>query len=232
MSKEESNYVILDKKIYQCTELSCNERFILLEVNRLNHFGQCYANTRYFANLIGRSRARTSTLINELVKKGCLRMDFVYHNGSARRLMEVVMAFFEGANLPTGVGKRTLTVEKPTEGVEKPTGGVEKPTHNYKNINKRTNSSELIQIENTKFLKVLFESDLLHLKQTYGTSIPEWDTFLRYVENSLINKNIPIARANVLAFIENMAMSFSHKNNFRPQEDWKQKRTPLPIYRG
>lgn len=70
----------IPKEIWLSEELTIQEKIILVEIDSLeNEEKGCYASNKYFANFFKITNGRVSQLINSLVEKGYLKVQYIYN---------------------------------------------------------------------------------------------------------------------------------------------------------
>lgn len=74
--------VWIPRELYENTELSWNEKIILIEIDSLSKNGECFASNQHFADLLGISKKRVEALISELRKNGYISSIVKYKTGS------------------------------------------------------------------------------------------------------------------------------------------------------
>jgi DnaD/phage-associated family protein len=68
----------IPKEIWLTKELTLQEKIILVEIDSLDNEERCWASNKYFAEFFGLTTQRVSKIIQNLNKKGYLKIDFVY----------------------------------------------------------------------------------------------------------------------------------------------------------
>lgn len=66
----------IPKEIWLSKDLTIQEKLMLVEIDSLDNDDGCFASNKYFSNFFGISTARISQIINELAKKGYLKITY------------------------------------------------------------------------------------------------------------------------------------------------------------
>lgn len=84
MKSRDFKGVWIPKEIWLSKELTLREKVLLVEIDSLYKNGSCFATNKYFAEFFGLSRTRISKVINTLVDKSFLKIE--YTNSGRRTL--------------------------------------------------------------------------------------------------------------------------------------------------
>ena len=82
MQKRDFKGVWIPKEIWLSTDLKVMEKLILVEIDSLDNEDGCFASNEHFSKFFSLSKNRCSEIIKSLEKKGYIKIDYVYQEGS------------------------------------------------------------------------------------------------------------------------------------------------------
>jgi hypothetical protein len=106
--------VWIPKEIWLSTELTLQEKVMLVEIDSLDNEDGCYASNQYFADFLGLSKDRISRIISMLYKKGYIFVELIYKDGSKEISKRIIRINHDcisriGKNNYTPIGEITDT---------------------------------------------------------------------------------------------------------------------------
>lgn len=93
MQKRDFKGVWIPKEIWLSTDLKVMEKLILVEIDSLDNEDGCFASNEHFSKFFSLSKNRCSEIIKSLEKKGYIKIDYIYQEGSkaiSRRVIRCV----------------------------------------------------------------------------------------------------------------------------------------------
>ena len=67
----------IPKEVWESKELTLQQKVMLVEIDSLDNEKGCYASNKYFSEFFGISSGRVSQVINELIDKGYLNVEYI-----------------------------------------------------------------------------------------------------------------------------------------------------------
>lgn len=113
MQKRDFKGVWIPKEIWLSTDLKVMEKLILVEIDSLDNEDGCFASNEHFSKFFSLSKNRCSEIIKSLEKKGYIKIDYIYQEGSkaiSRRVIRCVR------NIDGGIRNIDNPVRKTEEG--------------------------------------------------------------------------------------------------------------------
>ena len=113
MQKRDFKGVWIPKEIWLSTDLKVMEKLILVEIDSLDNEDGCFASNEHFSKFFSLSKNRCSEIIKSLEKKGYIKIDYIYQEGSkaiSRRVIRCVR------NIDGGIRNIDNTIRKTEEG--------------------------------------------------------------------------------------------------------------------
>lgn len=113
MQKRDFKGVWIPKEIWLSTDLKVMEKLILVEIDSLDNEDGCFASNEHFSKFFSLSKNRCSEIIKSLEKKGYIKIDYIYQEGSkaiSRRVIRCVR------NIDGGVRNIDNPIRKTEEG--------------------------------------------------------------------------------------------------------------------
>lgn len=80
----------IPKEIWECKELTMQEKILLVEIDSLDNENGCTAGNHYFSEFFEVSKTRISLVIKSLVQKGFIKSKLVYADDSKQILYRVI----------------------------------------------------------------------------------------------------------------------------------------------
>ena len=105
--------VWIPKEIWLSTDLKVMEKLILVEIDSLDNEDGCFASNEHFSKFFSLSKNRCSEIIKSLEKKGYIKIDYIYQEGSkaiSRRVIRCVR------NIDGGIRNIDNPIRKTEEG--------------------------------------------------------------------------------------------------------------------
>ena len=103
----------IPKEIWLSTDLKVMEKLILVEIDSLDNEDGCFASNEQFSKFFSLSKNRCSEIIKSLEKKGYIKIDYIYQEGSkaiSRRVIRCVR------NIDGGIRNIDNPIRKTEEG--------------------------------------------------------------------------------------------------------------------
>ena len=113
MQKRDFKGVWIPKEIWLSTDLKVMEKLILVEIDSLDNEDGCFASNEHFSKFFSLSKNRCSEIIKSLEKKGYIKIDYIYQEGSkaiSRRVIRCVR------NIDGGIRNIDNPIRKTEEG--------------------------------------------------------------------------------------------------------------------
>ena len=113
MQKRDFKGVWIPKEIWLSTYLKVMEKLILVEIDSLDNEDGCFASNEHFSKFFSLSKNRCSEIIKSLEKKGYIKIDYIYQEGSkaiSRRVIRCVR------NIDGGIRNIDNPIRKTEEG--------------------------------------------------------------------------------------------------------------------
>lgn len=113
MQKRDFKGVWIPKEIWLSTDLKVMEKLILVEIDSLDNEDGCFASNEHFSKFFSLSKNRCSEIIKSLEKKGYIKIDYIYQEGSkaiSRRVIRCVR------NIDGGIRNIDSPIRKTEEG--------------------------------------------------------------------------------------------------------------------
>ena len=113
MQKRDFKGVWIPKEIWLSTDLKVMEKLILVEIDSLDNEDGCFASNEHFSKFFSLSKNRCSEIIKSLEKKGYIKIDYIYQEGSkaiSRRVIRCVR------NIDGGIRNIDNPIRKAEEG--------------------------------------------------------------------------------------------------------------------
>ena len=113
MQKRDFKGVWIPKEIWLSTDLKVMEKLILVEIDSLDNEDGCFASNEHFSKFFSLSKNRCSEIIKSLEKKGYIKIDYIYQEGSkaiSRRVIRCVR------NIDRGIRNIDNPIRKTEEG--------------------------------------------------------------------------------------------------------------------
>ena len=113
MQKRDFKGVWIPKEIWLSTDLKVMEKLILVEIDSLDNEDGCFASNEHFSKFFSLSKNRCSEIIKSLEKKGYIKIDYIYQEGSkaiSRRVIRCVR------NIDGGIRNIDRPIRKSEEG--------------------------------------------------------------------------------------------------------------------
>lgn len=113
MQKRDFKGVWIPKEIWLSTDLKVMEKLILVEIDSLDNEDGCFASNEHFSKFFSLSKNRCSEIIKSLEKKGYIKIDYIYQEGSkaiSRRVIRCVQ------NIDGGIRNIDNPIRKTEEG--------------------------------------------------------------------------------------------------------------------
>ena len=157
MQKRDFKGVWIPKEIWLSTDLKVMEKLILVEIDSLDNEDGCFASNEHFSKFFSLSKNRCSEIIKSLEKKGYIKIDYIYQEGSkaiSRRVIRCVR------NIDGGIRNIDNPIRKTEEG--------------YSENREDNNTSFNISLDNalvTKFPLFIISSIIFHLGWDFCATI-------------------------------------------------------------
>ena len=113
MQKRDFKGVWIPKEIWLSTDLKVMEKLILVEIDSLDNEDGCFASNEHFSKFFSLSKNRCSEIIKSLEKKGYIKIDYIYQEGSkaiSRRVIRCIR------NIDGGIRNIDNPIRKTEEG--------------------------------------------------------------------------------------------------------------------
>ena len=113
MQKRDFKGIWIPKEIWLSTDLKVMEKLILVEIDSLDNEDGCFASNEHFSKFFSLSKNRCSEIIKSLEKKGYIKIDYIYQEGSkaiSRRVIRCVR------NIDGGIRNIDNPIRKTEEG--------------------------------------------------------------------------------------------------------------------
>ena len=113
MQKRDFKGVWIPKEIWLSTDLKVMEKLILVEIDSLDNEDGCFASNEHFSKFFSLAKNRCSEIIKSLEKKGYIKIDYIYQEGSkaiSRRVIRCVR------NIDGGIRNIDNPIRKTEEG--------------------------------------------------------------------------------------------------------------------
>ena len=161
MQKRDFKGVWIPKEIWLSTDLKVMEKLILVEIDSLDNEDGCFASNEHFSKFFSLSKNRCSEIIKSLEKKGYIKIDYIYQEGSkaiSRRVIRCVR------NIDGGI----RNIDNPTRKTEE--GYSEKCEDNNTSFsntfNNTSNKKDIVEQSSTTPLP--YEEIVQYLNQKTG----------------------------------------------------------------
>lgn len=104
--KRDFKGVWIPKEIYLNPELSCTEKFLLVEIQSLSENGECFASNDHFAKFLGIAKNTVAKMLTRLRKLGYLETHITYKAGTCQVEKRVLTVTLLEKN-PIGIGEKS-----------------------------------------------------------------------------------------------------------------------------
>ena len=184
----------IPKEVWESKELTLQQKVMLVEIDSLDNEKGCYASNKYFSEFFGISSGRVSQVINELIDKGYLNVEYIKEdNQILARILKI-----QSPPYPVKVFRKLNRgyLENDEGGIKYSKGGyLENDEDNnilFNNINNNNNNSS-----SCYKIKESYE----YLEEQFGRTIApiEYEKIMMWEEtftNDIINHAIDIAVLN------------------------------------
>lgn len=161
MQKRDFKGVWIPKEIWLSTDLKVMEKLILVEIDSLDNEDGCFASNEHFSKFFSLSKNRCSEIIKSLEKKGYIKIDYIYQEGSKAISKRVIRCV---RNIDGGI----RNIDSPTRKTEE--GYSEKCEDNNTSFsntfNNTSNKKDIVEQSSTTPLP--YEEIVQYLNQKTG----------------------------------------------------------------
>ena len=161
MQKRDFKGVWIPKEIWLSTDLKVMEKLILVEIDSLDNEDGCFASNEHFSKFFSLSKNRCSEIIKSLEKKGYIKIDYIYQEGSkaiSRRVIRCVR------NIDGGIRNIDNPIRKTEEGYSE---NCEDNNTSFSNTFSNTGNKEDI-VEQSSTAPIPYEEIVQYLNQKTG----------------------------------------------------------------
>ena len=161
MQKRDFKGVWIPKEIWLSTDLKVMEKLILVEIDSLDNEDGCFASNEHFSKFFSLSKNRCSEIIKSLEKKGYIKIDYIYQEGSkaiSRRVIRCVR------NIDGGIRNIDNPIRKTEEGYSE---NREDNNTSFNNTFSNTSNKKDI-VEQSSTAPIPYEEIVQYLNQKTG----------------------------------------------------------------
>lgn len=161
MQKRDFKGVWIPKEIWLSTDLKVMEKLILVEIDSLDNEDGCFASNEHFSKFFSLSKNRCSEIIKSLEKKGYIKIDYIYQEGSkaiSRRVIRCVR------NIDGGIRNIDNPIRKTEEGYSE--NREDNNTSFSNTFNNTSNKKDIVEQSSTTPLP--YEEIVQYLNQKTG----------------------------------------------------------------
>lgn len=171
-----SYYAIIPANVRYDNSLKANEKLMYGEITCLSQSsGKCFASNEYFANLYGTKKETVSRWISNLSKKGYIKTQLIYKDGTNQIINRYIQINQEGidkkVNSPIDEKvKDNITSINNTSNKKRIDAYAEEIYTEYKTLLKSSSSSQRSKNNIKKWLKEYPKEQLLNAIRVYNSS--------------------------------------------------------------
>lgn len=171
-----SYYAIIPANVRYDNSLKANEKLMYGEITCLSKSsGKCFASNEYFANLYGTKKETVSRWISNLSKKGYIKTQLIYKDGTNQIINRYIQINQEGidkkVNSPIDEKvKDNITSINNTSNKKRIDAYAEEIYTEYKTLLKASSSSQRSKNNIKKWLKEYPKEQLLNAIRVYNSS--------------------------------------------------------------
>lgn len=161
MQKRDFKGVWIPKEIWLSTDLKVMEKLILVEIDSLDNEDGCFASNEHFSKFFSLSKNRCSEIIKSLEKKGYIKIDYIYQEGSkaiSRRVIRCVR------NIDGGIRNIDNPIRKTEEGYSE--NREDNNTSFSNTVNNTSNKKDIVEQSSTA--PIPYEEIVQYLNQKTG----------------------------------------------------------------
>ena len=161
MQKRDFKGVWIPKEIWLSTDLKVMEKLILVEIDSLDNEDGCFASNEHFSKFFSLSKNRCSEIIKSLEKKGYIKIDYIYQEGSkaiSRRVIRCVR------NIDGGIRNIDNPIRKTEEGYSE--NREDNNTSFSNTFNNTSNKKDIVEQSSTA--PIPYEEIVQYLNQKTG----------------------------------------------------------------
>ena len=166
MQKRDFKGVWIPKEIWLSTDLKVMEKLILVEIDSLDNEDGCFASNEHFSKFFSLSKNRCSEIIKSLEKKGYIKIDYIYQEGSkaiSRRVIRCVRNIDGGIrNIDNPIRKTEEGYSENREDNNTPFNNTFSNTSNKKDIVEQSSTTPLPYEEIVQYLNQKTNKNFKH----------------------------------------------------------------------